>query len=469
MALLYDMKFAKSFSRYDQNKIGYVALFGCLMISMTFLLVVKPYSVPRPTLNLQLSMSSGLRMFMTENQISSQQLASESKEGILGSRLICNTTNQRSDLCEMKGDVRIHGISSKIIIVSLSQKPIFPGNETWKIRPYARKGDSTAMENVKEFSLKSLTGAEQAPNCFVNHSVPAIVFSIGGYAGNFFHDFSDILVPLFITSHQYHGEVQFIIANSKSWWISKYQGILKKLSKYKIIESDHDDRVHCFSNMLVGLRQHKYLSIDPSRSPNGYSMYDFTSFLRSSYSLQRDAAIRIGETGKKPRLLIISRERTRTFTNVGEIVKMARRLGYEVVVTEADTGKEISKFAHVVNSCDVMMGVHGAGLTNLVFLPTNAVLIQVVPFGGVEWVAGTYFASPSMDMKIKYLEYNIKENESTLIEQYPHDHEVLRDPISIGKRGWQAFKSVYLDKQNVKLDVKRFRGTLLKALELLHH
>jgi hypothetical protein len=37
-------------------------------------------------------------------------------------------------------------------------------------------------------------------------------------------------------------------------------------------------------------------------------------------------------------------------------------------------------FARLVNSADVMMGVHGAGLTNMVFLPSRAVLVQVVPF-----------------------------------------------------------------------------------------
>jgi hypothetical protein len=86
----------------------------------------------------------------------------------------------------------------------------------------------------------------------------------------------------------------------------------------------------------------------------------------------------------------------------------------------------------------------------------------------VEWLATNDFAKPSEDMKIKYLEYKITLEESTLKQQYPLDHMIIKDPSSIVKQGWETFRSVYFDKQNVKLDVNRFRPTLQKALELLH-
>jgi hypothetical protein len=147
---------------------------------------------------------------------------------------------------------------------------------------------------------------------------------------------------------------------------------------------------------------------------------------------------------------------------------MAKGLGFKVIVMEA--GRNMGNIADVVNSCDVLMGVHGAGLTNIIFLPENAIFIQVVPCGGmqVEWLATNDFAKPSEDMKIKYLEYKITLEESTLKQQYPLDHMIIKDPSSIVKQGWETFRSVYFDKQNVKLDVNRFRPTLQKAFELLH-
>uniref|UniRef100_A0A7N2RC48 Glycosyltransferase 61 catalytic domain-containing protein n=1 Tax=Quercus lobata TaxID=97700 RepID=A0A7N2RC48_QUELO len=104
---------------------------------------------------------------------------------------------------------------------------------------------------------------------------------------------------------------------------------------------------------------------------------------------------------KMPQLLITSRKRTRSFTNIGEITKMASSLGYKVTVAEPTLN--VSKSAKLVNSCDVLMGVHGAGLTNIVFLPKNAILIQIVPFGDFEWLARTDYGEPSKGYECKVL------------------------------------------------------------------
>ncbi|XP_060670711.1 beta-1,2-xylosyltransferase XYXT1 [Ziziphus jujuba] len=379
---------------------------------------------------------------------------------------LCSTGQERTEFCEIKMDVRIDGNSGSVFVVS-SQSEKTENNNSWIIRPYARKEDLTAMSHVRKWSVKAVEDNQEIPKCTINHNVPAVLFSSGGYVGNNFHEFTDVLIPLFITSRQYNGEVQFLISDKRSWFIPKFQKILEGLSKYEIIDIDKEKQVHCFPSATIGLKRHpKEMAIDPSK--HLYSMRDFRDFLRHSYSLKKSKAIRIkdGKRRKKPRLLILSRRRTRAFTNVDEIVKMARSLGYKVIVSEAD--RSLSKFAELMNSCDVLMGVHGAGLTNMVFLPENAVFIQVLPLGEYQWLAKTYFGEPSKDMNLKYLEYEIAREESTLINQYPLDHAVFTDPISIGKQGWEAFKSIFLEKQNVNLDVNRFKPVLLKALELLH-
>nr|GFC08734.1 EGF domain-specific O-linked N-acetylglucosamine transferase-like [Tanacetum cinerariifolium] len=109
-----------------------------------------------------------------------------------------------------------------------------------------------------------------------------------------------------------------------------------------------------------------------------------------------------------------------------------------------------------------------AGLTNMVFLPDHAVVVQVVPLGGLEGIAKTDFGEPSKEMNLRYLKYSIRVKESSLSTQYANDDVVLRDPIAIHKQGWDALRATYLVKQNVKLDVRRFRSTLIKALKLLH-
>ncbi|RZR78367.1 hypothetical protein BHM03_00003666 [Ensete ventricosum] len=367
-----------------------------------------------------------------------------------------------------EGDARLRGSSRTIFL-----HPSLTDRE-WKIKPYCRKHDGPAMKNIEEWTLKPLASNEPPPRCTVHHKVPALVFSIGGFTGNLFHDFTDVVVPLFISSYQFHGEVQFVVSENKPWWVSKFISILNQLSNYDIIDADDDDpdAVRCFPRVIVGLSFHKELGVDPSKTATGYSMVEFKAMLRKAYGLERPTAAPWGDrwdARRKPRLLIISRRKTRVFLNERGMADMATSLGFAVRVAEPDNTTDLAKFARLVNSADVMIGVHGAGLTNMVFLPAGAVLIQVVPMGGLGWVARDTFKKPSSDMQLKYMDYHIKADESSLIDQYPKNHPVLKDPDSIQKQGWYTTSKIYLENQNVRPHLRRLRNTLLEALRHLPH
>ncbi|CAL1405543.1 unnamed protein product [Linum trigynum] len=376
---------------------------------------------------------------------------------------------ERSDFCDLNGDVRVDPGSATVYYVGAGGQN--KTASTMSIKPYGRKGDEVAMGLVREWSLKMVAQDDKdLPACSQIHESPGVVFSLGGFAGNHFHAFTDVLVPLFATARRFDGEVELLITDHQPWLVAKFGTILRALSRYNSMDLDKEqqsEKTHCFSRLILGLkgRHKKELNINPSESE--YTMVDFKQFLRNAYSLEKAAAIKLQSNDKKsrPQLLIISRKRTRAFTNVNDVARMARTLGYQVTVAEPD--RNISKSAEIMNSCDVVMGVHGAGLTNMVFVPDNAILVQVVPLGA-DWISKTYFREPSENMKVRYLEYKIKREESSLIEHYPPDDVVFTKPWSFAKENWDLFKSIYLDNQNVKLDVKRFRPTLLKALELLH-
>ncbi|GAB4845268.1 hypothetical protein Ancab_038678 [Ancistrocladus abbreviatus] len=387
---------------------------------------------------------------------------------------ICKFSEPRSDFCEINDeDIRIQGNYSNIFIISSHRlsKNISAEDGSWRIRPYARKPDSFAMSSVREFSVKpsAYSSEEAIPECTKNHSIPGIVFSVGGYSGNTYHDFADILVPLYITTRHFNGKVKFLVAiDNKPWWLQKYRILLTALSKYDIIDINRDREIHCFRSMIVGLKAHDEFGFDPSRpGPDGiHTMPSFTRFLRRVYSLERDTMPKLkDEEERKARLFILARMKTRTFVNVDELATEARSLGYDVEVAEA--GGSVEQFSKILNSFDVLLTVHGAGLTNTVFLPQRAVVIQVVPLG-LEWDAEHDFELPARAMNLRYLKYKISVNESTLIEKYPVDHPVIRDPLLYRKQGWVVFKTIYLVAQNVSLDISKFRTTLLKALELLH-
>jgi hypothetical protein len=50
------------------------------------------------------------------------------------------------------------------------------------------------------------------------------------------------------------------------------------------------------------------------------------------------------------------------------------------------------------------------------------------------------------------------------MNQFPRDHPIFIDLESVKSKGWDSLKNAYLDKQEVRLDMKRFRPTFKKAI-----
>ncbi|XP_010926078.1 alpha-1,3-arabinosyltransferase XAT3 [Elaeis guineensis] len=470
------MKPLRSFGRAEPWRIGNVSIIVSMILSFCILSLIKARYGSSPCGNSQVSLKlmaptqANLKMVTDENgepTLPEEEDDEENSTVVHTGKPICYETSKRSDTCEAEGDIRVHGSSRTVFIRPTSLK------QERKMKPYARKNDPVASANVKEWSLKPLTSHQPPPECTKNHSIPAMILSIGGFTGNLFHDFTDVLVPLFISSHQFHGEVQFLMSDFRSWWVNKFILIFRQLSNYEIIDVDSDqESIRCFPRMIMGPSFHKVLGVDSSRSPMGYSVVDFKAVLRKAYGLERANVTPPQDEWdirRRPRLLIISRKKTRRFLNEGGMVDMAMSLGFEVRIGQADMHTDVAKFARLVNSADVMIGVHGAGLTNMVFLPAGAVVIQVVPMGGLEWLIKETFQDPAEELQLKYLEYRIQADESTLSEQYPRDHPVLANPSKIRGRGWDALKSVYLDNQDVRPHLGRLRNTLMEALKHLPH
>nr|APU54817.1 GT61_2 [Plantago cunninghamii] len=371
--------------------------------------------------------------------------------------MIRNFSNIRTDVYEMFGDIRING-SAGTVLMATSSKVNTRSSITMK--PYARKEDGIAMATIRAWEIIK-TPTDAMPNCSRHFNTPAVVFSIRGYGGNAFHAFSDLLIPLYMTCRQFNGEIIFLATDMESWWLEKFKTFLSKVSKYDVIDIDSQNEVLCFPRVFVGLKANKDFSIDPLQPPH-YFMLDFTQFLRRAYSLERDYADDF-EDVRRPRMLLISRQTSRRILNEGELLIIARAVGFDVVVDEI--GYDISPVAKLVNSIDVMVGVHGAGLANMIFLPKDAVVIQVLPIGCD--LFSHYYRIPALDMGMKYLEYNVSWNESTLAEKYPADSIIFQNPLEMVYRGFIGFRTIYLENQDVTLDLTKFKDILLKAKELL--
>ncbi|KAH6808634.1 hypothetical protein C2S51_026417 [Perilla frutescens var. frutescens] len=317
---------------------------------------------------------------------------------------------------------------------------------------------------VKVTSFKMKRGpVDKLPRCTRKLDAPAILFSTG-HINNYFHRTADVLIPLFTTSYHFHRRVIFLVADNDTRLTYDHRETLKKLSQHKVYNLDAEDEILCFSRVIVGLKSRTLrLSIAPSlNSSSNLSTRNFTKLLRDVYSLER--AYVHEHLRPRPRMLIITRTATRRLTNHIAVVDMARSLGFDPVAHEF--GGSVASVAKFVNKFDILMGVHGAGLTNMVFLPENAVVIQITPVG-LDAYADVFFGKAQVEeMKLKYLEYKVTLLESSLVGKYPVTSDVYKRPVKLCLENFVTCKNVFLDNQDVNLDLSRFRKTLLLALDL---
>ncbi|XP_027352096.1 beta-1,2-xylosyltransferase XYXT1-like [Abrus precatorius] len=410
--------------------------------------------------------------------------------------ICCDRSGYRSDVCVMKGDIRTHSASSSVFLYNSGSINNVSKHE--KIKPYTRKWETSVMDTIDELNLISKkVNLGDVGGCDVQHDVPAVFFSNGGYTGNVYHEFNDGIIPLYITSQHFNKRVVFVILEYHKWWMMKYADILSHLSDFPAIDFKEDNRTHCFPEAIVGLRIHDELTVDSSLMKGNKGIVDFRNLLDQAYrprikgliqDEERKAQEKLREQAssspssetsqegyiikqhvqenpwKKPMLVILSRSGSRAITNENLLVKMAKDIGFLVQVLKPDRTTELAKIYKALNASDVMIGVHGAAMTHFLFLRPGSVFIQVVPLG-TTWAAQTYYGEPARKLGLKYIGYDIHPRESTLYGKYDKNDPILRDPASINKKGWEYTKKIYLDSQNVNLDLRRFRKRLHRAYE----
>ncbi|CAO2193378.1 unnamed protein product [Urochloa humidicola] len=470
-------KSTKSWAPILHLNIGFVA--GVLFVLLVYLVasqnaaisglnVATTVAVTQRITDKQLTKGPG-ETFVTsdvQRNVDKQRIQGSGESEAENGKVVYNTKGDYSETCEVDGDVRVNGASLSVSLVPTTTSS--ERRREWRILPYSRK----TMTGIKNVTVTQLPDRSAAPACTATYHIPAVIFALGGLTGNFWHDFSDVLVPLFIASRRYAGEVQFLITNTQPvpWWTEAYKTILRRLSKYDAVSLDGDEHVRCFPHVTVGLHQHNGLSIVPEWVPGGVplSMRDFTQFLREVYVLPRSAPVSlIREPSKRPRLLLVHRGHSRRIVNEEEVLRAVEAAGFEAAAIELRRDVTVDEQARVVNSFDVLLGVHGAGLTNAVFLPPGGVLIQVVPYGRMELIARLEFGLPAKEMGLKYFDYEVGAEESTLLEMLGPEHPAIKDPLSVHRSGWDKMTDFYLNRQSVRIDVARFAPTLAQAFDYL--
>ncbi|KAI3830702.1 hypothetical protein MKX03_009903 [Papaver bracteatum] len=372
----------------------------------------------------------------------------------------CDTSHDRYDLCTLNNTTTLDPTNSTFYVWDRQTN-----KKIHKIRPYPRKWENFTMARIKELTI---VATSTKINCQIQHEAPALVFSVGGFTGNLFHDFNDGFIPLFITIRSAFPDGVapiLVVSHCREWWLKKYAELLGQFSPYPIINLDNDSKTHCFpSTTTIGLISHGYMTINPTLLPNSDSFLDFRKLVGSAYDTKTSHYNQQARrTSSRPRLVLASRTgRSRVILNQAEVVLLAKEVGFEVSIFEPNEHTSLKEAYKLINSSHVMVGVHGAALTHSLFLRPKSILIQVVPVG-IDWLAETCFGKSAKDMGLEYMEYIINVNESSLTEKYGKDHLVLKDPKAVMKDNWSKTKDIYLNDQNVKVDLVRFRRYLTSA------
>lgn len=203
------------------------------------------------------------------------------------------------------------------------------------------------------------------------------------------------------------------------------------------------------------------MTIDPSMLPTSKTFLDFRSLLGAAYDKCNAAPVPPLVTGK-PRLVFVTRAGTvgRVIRNQDSVLRTMKEEGFDVVVFSPNKFTYLCDVYKLINTSHAVFGVHGAALTHSLFLRPGAVLMQVVPLGN-EWLAEKYFRNMAINgMKLEYMEYKVRAEESSLAEKYGNDHVIVRKAREIASRNWTALDTVYLKGQDVRLDVERLRDFL---------
>ncbi|XP_010258201.1 PREDICTED: protein O-linked-mannose beta-1,4-N-acetylglucosaminyltransferase 2-like [Nelumbo nucifera] len=390
-----------------------------------------------------------------------------SKPAAPATPIICDRSHEPYDLCTLNAPTLMNPNLSTFSLVNDNvnhqdtTSPSPPQRTFEKVRPYPRKWENGIISGIKEITF---TSDPSTDSCQIQHHAPALVFSAGGYTGNLFHDFSDGFVPLFLTTRSLFSGVDpvLIVANCRDWWLSKYAELLRSFSPYPVINLDNETAIHCFPSATVGLISQGFMTIDPTLLPNKETFLDFRALLQTAYMHHQHLHVSSPSTAR-PRLVLVGRTGgvSRVILNQKEVVQLAKKIGFEVVVFKPTRYTSLSEAYKMINASHAMMGVHGAALTHFLFLRPGSVLVQVVPIG-IDWLGEICFGKPARDMGLEYMEYKITVDESSLVDEYGKDDLVLRNPEAVIKLAWSN-TNIYLKNQNVKLDLIRVGVHLKKA------
>jgi len=175
---------------------------------------------------------------------------------------------------------------------------------------------------------------------------------------NYFHFFNDVLAKLFFLCHHQIAIGQIPVVISKKLWDKSYFQYYH--SQSQLLQSiqwivQHDEYIHCESAIFCKPLTHRR---------------DLWSEITSAFNFPSS------KTTSRKIFLTRHKTRLRFIENGDEIEVICRNHGYAIV--DADTLSPQQQ-VEVFSSVSHLVGIHGAGLTNMIFCPPGCRVLELFP------------------------------------------------------------------------------------------
>lgn len=125
--------------------------------------------------------------------------------------------------------------------------------------------------------------------------------------------------------------------------------------------------------------------------------------------------------------IFISRKKAnyRRISNEEELIPILRKYGFEIICLE---DYDFKTQINIVNRAEVMVGIHGAGLTNMIFLPENSKILELRIDHPIHVLNCFYNLAYTFNHKYFFLTtYNFKKALNT--EKRIDDYSLVFDPV----------------------------------------
>jgi len=163
---------------------------------------------------------------------------------------------------------------------------------------------------------------------------------------------------IFLQEAPWEGNMHYQTALTKAWsYAGRHELIFSSLNNIKWPGKwwQLGSNV-CFQNVVIG---HGHWFFEPEYAKN----------LKSHFSSKPTTS---------PMTCILKRSITRAIVNVDEIKSML----YSIMPSKIITFDKLSflQQVEIASSCSVLIASHGAGLSNIIFMPTNSTVIEIFPY-----------------------------------------------------------------------------------------